>query len=69
MTSAGERPALLVVYASQTGNAQDAAERLGREAEVRHYVPTVVSAAACTLLLLAQARRAVFVVSTTGQVR
>lgn len=61
--------ALLIVYGSQTGNAQDAAERLGREAEARHHSPVVVSAAACSLALLAQARWAVFVVSTTGQAR
>lgn len=31
---------LLILYASQTGNAMDAAERLGREAE-RRGCPTV----------------------------
>lgn len=30
-----DQPELLILYATQTGNAQDAAERLGREAEHR----------------------------------
>ena len=39
----GEKPRLLILYASQTGNAQDAAERIGREAERRHCPAVVVS--------------------------
>ena len=34
---------LLILYASQTGNASDAAERLGREAEHRGCPVTVLS--------------------------
>jgi len=34
---------LLVLYASQTGNALDAAERIGREAERRGLPASVVS--------------------------
>jgi sulfite reductase alpha subunit-like flavoprotein len=39
----GEKPRLLILYASQTGNAQDAAERIGREAERRRCHAVVVS--------------------------
>lgn len=34
---------LLVLYASQTGNAMEAAERLGREADRRHCPVAVLS--------------------------
>lgn len=41
----GEKPRkLLVLYASQTGNALDAAERIGREAERRGCAASIVSA-------------------------
>ncbi|KAL8034501.1 hypothetical protein ABFX02_12G032900 [Erythranthe guttata] len=59
---------LLILYASQTGNAMDAAERLGREAE-RRGCPSV-----CLLSIdefqpsdLPNKEAVIFVVSTTGQ--
>ena len=38
-----DQPELLILYATQTGNAQDAAERLGREAEHRGCVVRLLS--------------------------
>ena len=47
---------LLVLYASQTGNALDAAERIGREAERRGCPASIVSTdefdPVCQLLLI-----------------
>ncbi len=95
------RARLLILYGSQTGNAQarrgraccalpagpcahlaaraltrpahapaqDAAERLGREAYARHYAPVVCSTAAFPPETLPSEPRVVFVVSTTGQAR
>ena len=37
------RPSLVIFYGSQTGNAQDVAERIGREAERRHLDATIIS--------------------------
>lgn len=62
----GER--LLVLYASQTGNAMDAAERVGREAE-RGGCPSVsvFSMDDFDPILLPDEHTVVFIVSTTGQ--
>lgn len=59
---------LLVLYASQTGNAMDAAERVGREAE-RGGCPAVdvLSMDSIDPSRLPSERFVVFVVSTTGQ--
>ncbi|WVZ68934.1 hypothetical protein U9M48_017805 [Paspalum notatum var. saurae] len=59
---------LLVLYASQTGNAMDAAERVGREAE-RGGCPAVdvLSMDSFDPSRLRNERFVVFVVSTTGQ--
>ncbi|XP_066309595.1 NADPH-dependent diflavin oxidoreductase 1 [Miscanthus floridulus] len=59
---------LLVLYASQTGNAMDAAERVGREAE-RGGCPAVdvLSMDSFDPSRLPSERFVVFVVSTTGQ--
>ncbi|CAI0451097.1 unnamed protein product [Linum tenue] len=61
------RKPLLVLYASQTGNALDAAERVGREAE-RRGCPVILSSMdefdANSLTL---EKTVIFVVSTTGQ--
>ncbi|KAL5220997.1 hypothetical protein ABZP36_025710 [Zizania latifolia] len=59
---------LLVVYASQTGNAMDAAERVGREAE-RGGCPAVdvLPMDSFDPSCLPRERFVVFVVSTTGQ--
>ena len=61
---------LLILYGSQTGNAQDVAELIAREAERRHYHPRVLAADASLRISLAQfplEPAVVFVVSTTGQ--
>jgi sulfite reductase alpha subunit-like flavoprotein len=59
---------LLVLYASQTGNALDAAERIGREAERRGLPASVVSTDEFDTSSLPHHEEAVvFVVSTTGQ--
>ncbi|KAK3165355.1 hypothetical protein QOZ80_1AG0032150 [Eleusine coracana subsp. coracana] len=65
---AGDSGRLLVLYASQTGNAMDAAERLGREAE-RGGCPAVevLSMESFEPSCLPRERFVVFVVSTTGQ--
>eukprot|EP00899_Mesostigma_viride_P014170 jgi/Mesvir1/22754/Mv14153-RA.2 len=60
-------PQFLVLYASQTGNAQDVAEHVGREATRRLYNPVVLSIAAFDPVLLPEQSFVVFVVSTTGQ--
>lgn len=59
---------LLILYASQTGNAMDAAERLGREAE-RRGCPTVsiLSMDEIHPSDLPNRETIIFVVSTTGQ--
>lgn len=64
-----EKPSrLLVLYASQTGNAMDAAERVGREAE-RGGCPsvTVLSMDRFDASRLPDEKTVIFVVSTTGQ--
>ncbi|KAK2972456.1 hypothetical protein RJ640_003882, partial [Escallonia rubra] len=58
---------LLVLYASQTGNAVDAAERLCREAERRGCPATVMSTHDYEARFLASEETVIFVVSTTGQ--
>jgi sulfite reductase alpha subunit-like flavoprotein len=63
----GERQRILVLYATQTGNAQDVAERVGREAARRHFQPVVESMHLYDASDLPQERFVVFVVSTTGQ--
>ncbi|KAM7520242.1 hypothetical protein LguiB_019204 [Lonicera macranthoides] len=58
---------LLILYASQTGNASDAAERLGREAERRGCPITVLSIDEFDYSSLPYKETIIFVVSTTGQ--
>ncbi|GFY86798.1 hypothetical protein Acr_05g0004370 [Actinidia rufa] len=58
---------LLILYASQTGNALDAAERLGREAERRGCPVTVLSTDEFDASSLPNEKLVVLVVSTTGQ--
>jgi sulfite reductase alpha subunit-like flavoprotein len=61
------RGALTVVFASQTGAAQDAAECLAREAAKRRFAPvSVVSAGALAPAALPQLGLAVFVFATAG---
>ena len=84
---------LLVLFGSQTGNAQvrgatlvlylfcdghvpsptpsspqDVAERIGREAKLRHYAPRVMAMDAFDVRLLPEESLVIFVASTTGQV-
>ena len=61
---------LLILYASQTGNAQDVAELIGREAERRYFLPRVLPADAYLRTAISQfpgEAATIFVVSTTGQ--
>ncbi|KAJ7526231.1 hypothetical protein O6H91_17G089100 [Diphasiastrum complanatum] len=58
---------ILVLYASQTGNAHDVAERIGREALRRHYHPVVLSMNCYHPHQLPNENMVVFVTSTTGQ--
>ncbi|KAK2659504.1 hypothetical protein Ddye_006037 [Dipteronia dyeriana] len=58
---------LLILYASQTGNALDAAERMGREAERRGCPVVVRSMDDYDAKSLPREDIVIFVVSTTGQ--
>ncbi|KMZ73527.1 hypothetical protein ZOSMA_146G00010 [Zostera marina] len=59
---------ILILYASQTGNAMDAAERVGREAERRGCRSAVVlSMDSYDVNRLPNENCIIFVVSTTGQ--
>ncbi|CAK7332257.1 unnamed protein product [Dovyalis caffra] len=63
-----EKPAkLLILYATQTGNALDAAERIGREAERRGCTTSVCSIDDFDASSLPHEDTVIFVVSTTGQ--
>ncbi|XP_058078340.1 NADPH-dependent diflavin oxidoreductase 1-like isoform X2 [Magnolia sinica] len=62
-----EKPRLLILYASQTGNALDAAERVGREAERRGCHASVLSMDEFDSSRLPYEDTIIFVVSTTGQ--
>eukprot|EP00878_Enallax_costatus_P037405 GHUV01042247.1.p3 GENE.GHUV01042247.1~~GHUV01042247.1.p3 ORF type:complete len:124 (+),score=30.24 GHUV01042247.1:1675-2046(+) len=61
------RSRLLILYGSQTGNAQDVAERVAREARLLLYAPSIMPMDAYPMQLLPEERFAVFVTSTTGQ--
>ncbi|KAL4458060.1 hypothetical protein ABPG75_012925 [Micractinium tetrahymenae] len=60
---------VLILYSSQTGNAQDVAERIGRETQRRHYAPRVLPADAYAPHAASLPGEAVlvWVASTTGQ--
>ncbi|EFJ42595.1 hypothetical protein VOLCADRAFT_83643 [Volvox carteri f. nagariensis] len=58
---------LLILYGSQTGNAQDVAERIGREARLRLFSPRVVAMDSYDVSQLPGERLVVCVTSTTGQ--
>jgi sulfite reductase alpha subunit-like flavoprotein len=67
---ATDAPPLLILYGSQTGNAQDVAELVGREAARRSFLPRVLPAdayLASSITAFPQESAVVFVVSTTGQ--
>ncbi|KAF5178864.1 Nadph-dependent diflavin oxidoreductase [Thalictrum thalictroides] len=57
----------LILYASQTGNALDAAERVGREAEHRGCPSVVLSMDEFDASSLPYEGTVIFIVSTTGQ--
>ncbi|XP_027925849.1 NADPH-dependent diflavin oxidoreductase 1 isoform X3 [Vigna unguiculata] len=57
----------LILYATQTGNALDVAERLSREAERRACPVSLLSLDQYDPSLLPQEQAVIFVVSTTGQ--
>ncbi|KXS19357.1 riboflavin synthase domain-like protein [Gonapodya prolifera JEL478] len=58
---------LLILYASQTGNAEDVAERIFREAKRWHFRPRLASMDWVKAEDIFRAPFAVFVCSTTGQ--
>ncbi|XP_071722157.1 NADPH-dependent diflavin oxidoreductase 1 isoform X2 [Rutidosis leptorrhynchoides] len=58
---------LLILYASQTGNALDVADRIGREAELRGCPAVVRSIDEYDAASLPHEDTVIFVVSTTGQ--
>ncbi|KAK9089930.1 hypothetical protein Scep_029012 [Stephania cephalantha] len=62
-----DKKGLLILFASQTGNAVDAAERVGREAERRGYPCSVLSMDEFDATDLPSEDSVVFVASTTGQ--
>lgn len=67
MESEGEKRRLLVLFGSQTGTAQDVAERIGREAWRRRFSVRVLAMDAYSLPGLVQEESVVFVAATTGQ--
>ncbi|XP_030482770.2 NADPH-dependent diflavin oxidoreductase 1 isoform X1 [Cannabis sativa] len=62
-----DRPKLLILYASQTGNALDAAEQLAREADLRGCLVKLFSLDEYDPVSLPYESAVVFFVSTTGQ--
>ncbi|NXG08222.1 NDOR1 oxidoreductase, partial [Sakesphorus luctuosus] len=58
---------LLVLFGSQTGTAQDTAERIGREATRRHLQCRVEALDSCDVANLIHEPLVVFVCATTGQ--
>ncbi|ORY01302.1 riboflavin synthase domain-like protein [Basidiobolus meristosporus CBS 931.73] len=58
---------LLVLYGSQTGCAQDVAERIGREGIRRHFSPEVSAMDDYDIENLINEKLVIFVCSTTGQ--
>ncbi|XP_002732733.1 NADPH-dependent diflavin oxidoreductase 1 [Saccoglossus kowalevskii] len=62
-----EKRSILVLYGSQTGTAQDVAERVGREAKRRHFSTRVVSMDEYIISELIQESIVIFVCATTGQ--
>ncbi|KAK7409560.1 NAPDH-dependent diflavin reductase [Neonectria punicea] len=59
--------AALILYGSETGNAQDMAEELGRLCQRLHFDNRVEALDAIDLNALLQYRLVIFVISTTGQ--
>ncbi|GLC34942.1 hypothetical protein PLESTM_000256800 [Pleodorina starrii] len=63
----GMNTSLLILYGSQTGNAQDVAERIGREARLRLFSHRVMSMDSYDVSRLPSEPLVVCVASTTGQ--
>lgn len=62
-----DRPKVVILYATQTGNALDAAERMAREAERRACPHLLLSIDQYDVSSLPHEDTIIFVVSTTGQ--
>lgn len=62
-----ERPKLLILYATQTGNALDAAEQVAREADRKGCSVKLLSLDEFDAVSLPHMGAVIFVVSTTGQ--
>lgn len=58
--------ALLILYATETGNSLDAAERIAREARRRHFLTTVASVDTYDPPQLFDKLLVIFVLATTG---
>ncbi|EXF85653.1 flavodoxin [Colletotrichum fioriniae PJ7] len=58
---------MLVLYGSETGNAQDIAEEIGRNAQRLHFKTKVDEMNGAQLSMLLQYSMVIFVISTTGQ--
>ncbi|KAF9881859.1 flavodoxin [Colletotrichum karsti] len=58
---------MLILYGSETGNSQDIAEELGRNAQRLHFKTKVDEMNGAQLSMLLQYTLVVFVISTTGQ--
>lgn len=58
---------LLVLYGTETGNSQDVAKRIGREAQLYGLAPVVQSVHTYDVLSLPTEELVTFVVATTGQ--
>lgn len=67
MTNERFGPRLLILYASQTGYAQETAERICREAKQRHYSVELKSMHEYKAEQLANEKLVVFICSVTGQ--
>ncbi|KAL7962923.1 hypothetical protein V8C34DRAFT_300864 [Trichoderma compactum] len=64
---ASQERSVLVLYGSETGNAQDIAEELGRLCQRLHFESHVSELDATDLNALLQHQLVIFVISTTGQ--
>ncbi|KAL7788942.1 hypothetical protein V8C37DRAFT_223208 [Trichoderma ceciliae] len=64
---ASQERSVLVLYGSETGNAQDIAEELGRLCQRLHFKSHVEELDATELSVLLQHQLVIFVISTTGQ--
>jgi len=65
-TSDKQTRSLLILYATETGNSLDAAERIAREARRRHFITTVASVDMYDPPQLFEKVLVIFVLSTAG---